>query len=204
MSKKNVLHIKTSISGDASKSNLLSNTIVEKLKNIYTECVVETLDLAANPLPLLTTEMFQAFSTPKEARSQTQIEIIQPSEIAIKQIKNADIVVLGVPLYNFSIPASLKVWIDQIARANETFSYATGSPQGLLTDKKVYLAIASGGVYSEGIMKAYDFTENYLRAVLGFMGLTDVSTFRLEGIAIPNMGEQAITKALDAVNDFSF
>lgn len=204
MSKKNVLHIKTSISGDASKSNLLSNTIVEKLKNIYSECVVETLDLAANPLPLLTTEMFQAFSTPKEARSQTQIEIIQPSEIAITQIKNADIVVLGVPLYNFSIPANLKVWIDQIARANETFSYANGTPQGLLTDKKVYLAIASGGVYSEGIMKAYDFTENYLRAVLGFMGLTDVSTFRLEGIAVPNMGEQAITKALDAVKDFSF
>ena len=204
MSKKNVLHIKTSISGNASKSNLLSSIIVEKLNNTYSECVVETLDLAANPLPLLTQEMFQAFSTPKEARSQTQIEIIQPSEIAITQIKNADIVVLGVPLYNFSIPANLKVWIDQIARANETFSYANGTPQGLLTDKKVYLAIASGGVYSEGIMKAYDFTENYLRAVLGFMGLTDVSTFRLEGIAVPNMGEQAITKALDAVKDFSF
>lgn len=204
MLKKNLLHIKTSINGDASKSNQLSNAIIEKLKKTYSECSIETLDLSKNPLPFLTTEIFQAFSTPKDARSQIQTGIIQPSEIAIKQIKSADIVVLGVPLYNFSIPASLKAWLDQIARANETFSYATGSPQGLLTDKKVYLAIASGGVYSEGMMKAYDFTENYLRAVLGFMGMTDVTTFRLEGIFVPNMGEQAVSKALEAVEAFSF
>lgn len=204
MSKMNVLHIKTSINGDASKSNQLSNTIIERLKNTYSECAVETLDLSKNPLPFLTAEMYQAFSTPKDTRSQTQLEAIQPSDMAIKQIKNADIVVLAVPLYNFSIPANLKAWLDQIARANETFSYATGSPQGLLTDKKVYLAIASGGVYSEGMMKAYDFTENYLRVVLGFMGLTDVTTFRLEGIFVPIVGEQAVSKALETVEEYSF
>ncbi|MBB3841736.1 FMN-dependent NADH-azoreductase [Runella defluvii] len=200
----NVLHIKTSINGDASKSNQLSNSIIEKLKNTYSECAVETLDLSENPLPFLTAEMYQAFSTPKDARSLTQLEVIQPSDMAIKQLKNADILVLAVPLYNFSIPANLKAWLDQIARANETFSYATGSPQGLLTGKKVYLAIASGGIYSEGMMKAYDFTENYLRTVLGFMGLTDVSTFRLEGIFVPNMGEQAVSKALETVEEYSF
>ncbi|AYQ33105.1 FMN-dependent NADH-azoreductase [Runella sp. SP2] len=204
MSTKNVLHIKTSINGDASKSNQLSNSIIDKLKNTYSECAVETLDLSKNPLPFLTAEMYQAFSTPKDARSLTQLEVIQPSDMAIKQLKNADILVLAVPLYNFSIPANLKAWLDQIARANETFSYATGSPQGLLTGKKVYLAIASGGVYSEGMMKAYDFTENYLRTVLGFMGLTDVSTFRLEGIFVPNIGEQAVSKALETVEEFSF
>ncbi len=204
MSTKKVLHIKASINGDASKSNLLSNAIIEKLNNTYSECTIETIDLSENPLPFLTNEMYRAFSTPKKARNQTQTAIIQPSENAIKQIKEADIVVLAVPLYNFSIPASLKAWIDQIARANETFSYATGSLQGLLMNKKVYLAIASGGIYTEGIMKAYDFTENYLRAVLGFMGLTDVSTFRLEGVAVPTLGEQAGTKALDTVEVFSF
>lgn len=204
MSKKNVLHIKTSINGDASKSNQLSNVVLEKLKNTYSDYTIEILDLSENPLPFLTAEMYQAFSTPKDARSQKQLEVIQPSEKAIKQIKEADIVVIAVPLYNFSIPANLKAWLDQIARANETFSYATGSPQGLLTDKKVYLAIASGGVYSEGMMKAYDFTENYLRTVLGFMGLTDVTTFRLEGIFVPNLGEQAVSKALGAVEAFSF
>lgn len=204
MSTMNVLHIKTSINGDASKSNQLSNSIIEKLKNTYSECAVETLDLSENPLPFLTAEMYQAFSTPKDARSLTQLEVIQPSDMAIKQLKNADILVLAVPLYNFSIPANLKAWLDQIARANETFSYATGSPQGLLTGKKVYLAIASGGIYSEGMMKAYDFTENYLRTVLGFMGLTDVSTFRLEGIFVPNMGEQAVSKALETVEEYSF
>ncbi len=204
MSKKNVLHIKTSINGDASKSNQLSNAVLEKVKNTYSDYTIEILDLSENPLPFLTAEMYQAFSTPKDARSQKQLEVIQPSEKAIKQIKEADIVVIAVPLYNFSIPANLKAWLDQIARANETFSYATGSPQGLLTDKKVYLAIASGGVYSEGMMKAYDFTENYLRTVLGFMGLTDVTTFRLEGIFVPNLGEQAVSKALGAVEAFSF
>ncbi len=204
MSTKKVLHIKASINGDASKSNQLSNAIIEKLNNTYSGCTIETLDLSENPLPFLTAEMHQAFSTPKEARSQTQTAIIQPSEIAIKQIKEADIVVLAVPFYNFSIPASLKAWLDQIARPNETFSYATGSLQGLLMNKKVYLAIASGGIYTEGMMKAYDFTENYLRAVLGFMGLTDVSTFRMEGIAVPNLGEQAVTKALEAVEAYSF
>ncbi len=204
MSKKNVLHIKASINGDASKSNQLSNSIIERLKGTYSDYTVETLDLSENPLPFLTAEMYQAFSTPKDTRSQKQLEVIQPSEKAIKQIKEADIVVIAVPLYNFSIPASLKAWLDQIARANETFSYATGAPQGLLTDKKVYLAIASGGIYSEGMMKAYDFTENYLRTVLGFLGLTDVSTFRLEGIFVPNVGENAVTKALETVEEYSF
>ncbi len=200
----NILHIKASINGDASKSNQLSNAILEKLKNTYKGYTIDTLDLSTNPLPFLTTEMYQAFSTPLSNRSESQIALIEPSDSAIKQIKEADIVVLGVPLYNFSIPASLKAWLDQIARANETFSYASGAPEGLLKGKKVYLAIASGGIYSEGMMKAYDFTENYLRVILGFMGLTDVTTFRIEGIFVPNMGEQAIVKALDAVSAYQF
>ncbi|HOY14672.1 MAG TPA: NAD(P)H-dependent oxidoreductase [Saprospiraceae bacterium] len=204
MTKKNVLLIKSSINGDFSKSNQLSNAIVEKIKNTYQECLIETIDLSENPLPFLTAEMYRAFSTPKSERSPAQSAVILPSENAIQQIKKADILVLAVPLYNFGIPASLKAWLDQIARANETFSYATGAPQGLLTNKKVYLAISSGGVYSEGMMKAYDFTENYLRIILGFMGMTDVETFRLEGIFVPNMGEHAVNKALEAVETFSF
>lgn len=206
MLKKNVLHIKSSIQGDASMSNQLSNAIVEKLGKSYQETNIETLDLAVNTPPFLTSEMYQAFFTPKDARNQAQIELIQPSEKAIAQLKNADILVIGVPMYNLGIPSSLKAWIDQIARADETFTYATGAPQGLLTDKKVYLAISSGGVYSQGMMKAYDFTENYLCAMLGYMGLTDVTTFRLDGVYVSNVSErdQAVTTALDAVEAFSF
>lgn len=204
MSAKKVLHIKSGINGNASRSNQLSTSISEKIQNTYPGCTIDILDLSTDPLPFLTAEMYQAFSTPKNARSQNQLEAIQLSENAVRQIRDADIVVLGVPLYNFSIPASLKAWIDQIARANETFSYATGSPQGLLKGKKVYLAIASGGIYSEGMMKVFDFTENYLRTVLGFMGLTDINTFRAEGIFVPNMGELAVKKALKTVEEFSF
>lgn len=108
------------------------------------------------------------------------------------------------PLYNFSIPATLKAWIDQIARAGETFPYADGAPKGLLTGKKVYLAIASGAVYSEGLYKDYDFTESYLRAVLGFMGLTDITVFRTEGTMIPGLKETALPKAVATVDEFAF
>jgi FMN-dependent NADH-azoreductase len=94
----------------------------------------------------------------------------------------------------------LKAWIDQIVRAGLTFRYgANGQPEGLIKGKKVYLAIASGGVYSDGPMKAYDFVEPYLRGVLGFLGMTDVSTFRVEGTSVPGIKETALAKGVESV-----
>jgi FMN-dependent NADH-azoreductase len=113
---------------------------------------------------------------------------------------DADAVVLGVPIYNFAIPSALKTWIDHVARVGRTFKYgAHGSPEGLVKGKKVYLAVASGGIYSEGPMKAFDFAEPYLKAVLGFLGMTDIRTFRAEGTAIPNIKETALAKAIESV-----
>jgi FMN-dependent NADH-azoreductase len=111
----------------------------------------------------------------------------------------ADMIVIGAPLYNFGISSALKAWIDHIARAGLTFHYTEHGSEGLVKGKKVYLAIAMGGVYSEGPMQAYDFVTPYLKAVLGFIGMTDITVFRAEGTAIPGLKETALEKAIAAI-----
>ena len=102
-------------------------------------------------------------------------------------------------MYNFGIHSTLKAWIDHIARAGQTFKYTDQGPVGLIENKKVYLAIATGGIYSQGEMKAFDFTEPYLRAVLGFLGLTDVTAFRAEGVNLPTVGAQGLINAIESI-----
>jgi FMN-dependent NADH-azoreductase len=203
MSKK-ILNIATSIKGDASFSIKLSNAVLEKLAAEYPESQVKTFDLSKTPSPYLDELNLGAFFTPAESHTTTQQEAIKYSNDAVKDLLEADIIVIGVPVYNFGIPAVLKGWIDQVARAGATFSYADGSPKGLVTDKKVYLAIASGAVFSEGPYKAYDFSEPYLRVMLGFLGMTDITVFRVEGTAIPDFAETALPKALATVEEFAF
>lgn len=202
MSKK-ILNIITSIKGDASFSNQLSNAILEKLKAEYHETQVQTLDLSKTPLPYLNAVDISAFYTPADQHTQAQKEALKYSDEATKDVIEADIIVIGVPLYNFGIPAVLKGWIDQVARAGKTFSYDENGPKGLLTNKKVFLSIASGAIFSEGPYKSYDFSETYLRTVLGFLGITDITTFRVEGTAIPDFAENALPKALTAVKEFA-
>jgi FMN-dependent NADH-azoreductase len=203
MSKK-ILNIVTSIKGDASFSNKLSNAILDKLKAEYNQIEVETLDLSKTPLPYLSELDISAFYTPAEQQTEAQKETLKHSDKATNEVLNADIIVIGVPLYNFGIPAVLKGWIDQVARAGKTFSYDENGPKGLLTNKKVFLSIASGAIFSDGPYKSYDFSEPYLRAVLGFLGITDVTTFRVEGTAIPDFAKNALPKALTAVEEYAF
>lgn len=201
---KKILHIISSIHGEASSSAKLSNTIIEALKNTYQGSQVHKHDLSEVQYPYLEAAHFEAFFTPADHHTSVQKEVFHRSNEAIKELKEADIIVIGLPIYNLGIPASLKGWIDYVVRMGETFSYIDNTPVGLLTDKKVYLAIASGGIYSEEPMKNYDFTEPYLRAMLGFIGLTDLTTFRVEGTAIPEIKETTLSKAQVTVNDFAF
>lgn len=199
-----ILKIITSTNGETSFSNQLSNAVVEKLKAVNPGSTLETLDLSKTPLPYLTGSHINAVYAPAETHSEEQKAALKYSDEAIQNLLDADVIVIGVPLYNFGIPAVLKGWIDQIARAGKTFSYADGSPKGLVTDKKVYLSIASGAIFSEGPYKSYDFSESYLRAVFGFLGMTDVTTFRVEGTAIPDFAANALPKALSSVEEFAF
>lgn len=203
MSKK-ILNIITSIKGDASFSNKLSNAVLEKLKKEYPASEVKTFDLSKTPLPYLNEVQLSAFYTPEEAHTTDQSESVKLSDDAITDLLEADIIVIGVPMYNFGIPALLKGWIDQVARAGKTFSYDENGPKGLISGKKVFLSVASGAVFSDGPYKSYDFAEPYLRVVLGFLGITDVTTFRVEGTSIPDFADSALPNALAAVEEFAF
>ena len=114
------------------------------------------------------------------------------------ELQSADIVVIGAPMYNFSVSSTLKAWIDHVARAGVTFKYGANGPEGLLKNKKLYVFTSRGGVYSQGPAKSMDFHETYLRAVLGFLGITDISFIHAEGLA---MGEDAVNSALAGSRD---
>ncbi len=199
-----ILNISTSIKGDSSFSIKLANAIIEKIKAANPGSTVHTRDLAKNFFPHLEEAHLAAFFTPVEQHSDENKAAIQHSNEVIAEVTDADVIVIGVPVYNFNITSTMKAWLDHLVRAGITFSYVDGAPKGLVKNKKVYLAIASGAVFSEGPMKAYDFAEPYLRFMLGFIGLTDVTTFRVEGSAMPQLQESALPKALEILNATAF
>lgn len=201
---KKILNIVSSAKGEHSFSNKLSNAIIDKLLTVYPDSTVKTHDLTKNPLPHLHPEQLTAFFTPDENRTPDHKDLVSYSDQAINDLKEADIIVIGVPLYNFSIPSSLKAWVDNVVRAGITFNYIDGAPKGLVTNKKVYLAMATGGVYSDGPMKPYDFAEPFLRFILNFIGLNDVTTFRVEGTSLPHLKDSAFPKAVETVEEFAF
>jgi len=186
----NILYINSSVRSEGSLSRQLSSEFVAKLKAGNT--VVER-DLAANPVPHLTEQMMGAFFTPAEQRNAEQAFVVKTSDQLVDELLAADTIVIGAPMYNFSVPSTLKAWIDHVARAGRTFQYGANGPEGLVKGKKVYVFIASGGAYSEGPAAAYDHLTTFLRTFLGFIGLTDVTFIRAEGVA---MGEQAVADAI--------
>lgn len=197
---KKILHIISSPRGEASVSIQLGNAIVEKIKTAYPESTLQVHDLVKHQFPHLEESHLASFFTTPEKRSAENQLAIQHSEAAIAELMDSDIIVIGAPLYNFSIHSSLKAWIDHIARAGITFKYGENGPTGLVQNKKVYIALSSGGVYSEGPMQAMDFASPYLRAVLGFIGITDVTIVRAEGVSIPGIQEKALSKAIESIN----
>ncbi len=195
---KSILHIITSPQGAQSVSIQLGNAIVSQLQQTFPGSTINELNLANNPLPHLDEATINALRTPQDQQTDIHREASKASDAAIAQLFDADILVIGVPLYNFGVPSQLKSWLDHVARAGKTFSYTANGPQGLVKDKKVYLAFSSGGVYSDGPYKPFDFATPYLTAILGFIGITDVNIVRAEGLAMAEYRENAIERALEA------
>ncbi|MYM76224.1 FMN-dependent NADH-azoreductase [Duganella sp. FT134W] len=189
----NILHIDSSVRSTGSLTRQLGGEYIAKLKAANPAATVVTRDLAANPLPHLTEQVIGAYFTPAEQRNAEQAAAIKTSDALVDELLAADTIVIGAPMYNFSVTSGLKAWIDHVARAGRTFQYGANGIQGLVTGKKVVVFVASGGVYSEGPAAAYDHITTYLRAVLGFLGLTDVTFIVAEGVA---MGEEAVANAL--------
>jgi FMN-dependent NADH-azoreductase len=194
-----ILQIISSARGADSYSTRLSQGIIDKLLAAQPESNVVVRNVATQPFPHLEEAHLQAYFTPAEGRSPEQQQAVRHSDEAIAQVMAADVLVIGVPFYNFSIPSSLKSWLDHLTRAGITFRYTPTGPEGLITGKKVFLAVASGGVYSEGPMKDYDFATPYLRTVLKFLGMTDVTVARAEGVKLPDFEPTALQKGLASV-----
>lgn len=196
---KQVLHIISSPRTESSVSKKLGSAVVEKIKNRYPEIILKKRDLT-NPLfPHLEEKQITAFFTPAEHRTPEQLKFIKLSDTVISELQEADFIVIETPLYNFSITSTLKSWLDHIARAGVTFRYDENGPEGLVKNKKVYLAFSSGGIYSEGEKQGYDFVIPYLEKTLGFMGMNDISVVRAEGLSVPVIQETALQKGIESI-----
>ncbi len=197
-----ILHINSSVRNNGSISRKVTEEFLNKWKAKELGATVVNRDLAANPLPHLTEETLGAFFTPAENRTPEQAKIAALSESLVQELFDADVIVIGAPMYNFSITSGLKAWVDQVARAGVTFKYGESGPVGLLTGKKVFIFTTSGGVYSQGPAAAMDFAGTYLRTVLGFIGLTDVTVVQSEGLAMGDAGvEKALAQTSNTINE---
>ena len=183
----NLLHITSSIRGDDSVSTSLGNKLIEKLagKNVVTR------DLAKNDLPFIDEERHAANLAPYADRSDAQHGLAKIADELIDELETADTIVFSVPVYNFTVPATLKAWADLVARAGRTFRYTQNGPEGLLTGKTVYITAATGGT---AIGSEIDFMSPWLKFFLGFLGMTDVRLVAADGI-MGEGGEEKIVAA---------
>jgi len=196
-----LLHIDSSILGTQSATRELGAAMVGKWQRQNPHGQVRYLDLAREPLNHLTGDVLAARSAPADQASPELLRDVEAGERALEDFLAADVIVVGAPMYNFSIPSQLKAWIDRIAVAGKTFRYTEKGPEGLAKGKKVIVLSARGGIYSNGApAAALDFQENYLRGVFGFLGITDIEFVRAEGLNYgPAQREQAMVAALNSI-----
>jgi len=185
-----LLHVDSSPLGEASLTRNLSSEFVRSWRQAHPDGEVIARDLSATVFPVIDAAWIGAAITPEAQLTAAQRELLALSETLIGELQRADEWVFGVPMHNFTIPATLRLWLDQVVRAGKTFSYASGAPQGLLQGKKVHFLLASGGQYGPGSpAAAMNFVEPYLRMIFGFLGVTDVSVLQAGGASAVSSGK---------------
>jgi FMN-dependent NADH-azoreductase len=190
---KTILQVNTSILSNEGQSTRLANEFVAQLD--ADKVVVR--DLASDPVPHLNAERFGAFIAKPETRTLQQDAFVAYSDGLINELKQADVIVLGLPMYNFGVPSTLKAYFDHIARAGVTFRYPEKGPVGLLTGKKAYVFAARGGIYAG---TSRDTQTGYVRDFLAFLGITDVEFVYAEGLAMGDVSREAgILKARNSI-----
>ncbi len=187
-----LLQINTSLFGAAGQSSRLADQFVGLQQAREPGIRIIKRELANAAVPHLTAEHFQAFLAKPADRSESQHGLVALSDALIEELKRANIIVLGLPMYNFGIPSTLKAYFDHVARAGVTFRYTDNGPQGLLTDKKAYVFATRGGHYAG---TAADTQTRYVRDFLQFVGISDIEFIYAEGLA---RGEPGRTEALNA------
>lgn len=186
-----LLQINASLAGAEGQSSRLADRFVADWLAQHPDGRVVKRDLANEPVPHLTAERFQALLSNPEARSAEQRAVTDYSDTLIAELQNADTIVFAVPMYNFSVPSTLRAYFDHIARAGVTFRYGANGPEGLLKGKQVFAFITRGGIYPN----AADTQTPYLRQFLGFIGLTDVQFVYAQGL---HMGDETRQQSIDA------
>jgi FMN-dependent NADH-azoreductase len=195
----NILQINSSARAGNSNSTKLANAIVERLRAAHPDANLTLRDLGAKPHPELDEATLGALFTPADARTPEQQARVALDDALIAEIQAADVLVVGVPMYNFGVPTQLKHWIDAIARANVTFRYTASGPEGLLKGKKVYAALARGGIYRD---TPADVQVQYLKTIFGFLGMSDIEFIYAEGLAMgPDAERQGLESALAQIEE---
>tara|TARA_R110000868_G_scaffold26487_19_gene101893 strand:- start:630 stop:1259 length:630 start_codon:yes stop_codon:yes gene_type:complete len=192
---RNILVITSSLMGERSKSSQVATELVTTLRRVGVTGSVKERALTPENMPHLSLETLGALGAAADQRSVVQQSKVDFADSLIEEVENADVVVLAAPMYNFTIPTTLKAWLDHVARAGRTFRYnEKGQPIGLLKNKKVYAVISRGGYYgSDDPIGVGDFQESYLRHMLRFIGLEDVTFIHIEGQAV---GDEAAAKGV--------
>lgn len=197
MKNQNLLQLKTSIFSDNGQSSQLANEFVSAWLENNDDAKVVVRDLAQEPVPHLDAERFLAFLSKPEERKISQQTVIDYSDRLINEVKAADVIVLGLPMYNYGLPSTLKAYFDHIARAGVTFKYTDTGPVGLLSNKKVYVFATRGGLYAG---TSRDTQTGYIREFLNFLGISDVEFIYAEGLAMGDaQKEAALTQAHETI-----
>lgn len=187
-----------------SHSTRVATALAQKLvsQNPASTLVVRSLNAA--PLPHIDDTFATARNLPPENLTPAQRSALVRSDGVLQELFAADVVIIAAGMINFGIPSTLKAYIDHIVRPGVAFRYSDKGPEGLVTGKKVYLVVARGGIYTQGPMQALNFQDTYLRAALGFIGMTDVEVIAVEGVAFgPEATEKAVAAAMNKVSTIS-
>lgn len=195
----NILQINSSVRRDASQSTRLATRLVQRLRDADPGSTLTVRDLSDMPHPVLDEATLGALFSPADQRTPEQAARVALDDALIAQIQAADVVVIGVPMYNFGVPAQLKNWIDAISRVGVTFRYTESGPEGLLKGKKVYVVLARGGQYRN---TPADTQVPYLKTVFTFLGLTDVQFVYAEGLSMgPDAEQKGIALAHEQIEE---
>jgi FMN-dependent NADH-azoreductase len=200
---KNILMIEVSPRGKDSASRAVSDTLAERLAGLYPGAKVLRRDLTVEQLPHLDGITLRAISTKDLVEAESLKESAHQSDQLTAELLESDLLVMATPMWNFGIPSALKAWIDLVVRPGRTFQYSDEGVLGLAKNKKAILILASGGVFTEGPWRSWDFVEPYLRQILAFIGIVDVQTVRVEGMNLPPLAATAVLKANQAVEELS-
>ena len=189
---KHLLSLQSSLFGAEGASNQLTDGFIAQLQQHNPGLKITRRDLNENNVPHLNVEAFAGFSLDADKRNAAQQQATELSDELIEELQNSDTIVLGLPMYNFGVPSTLKAWIDYVARAGVTFRYGDNGPEGLLTGKKLYVIATRGGQYAG---TPADTQSEYIRAIFNFLGISDIEFIYAEGLAMGDIREQSLSQA---------